>query len=206
MKLVARLNRFLHWTLIAMALCESFSVHATDQWPEVRSVQEKRIFDDVDKAALDLKIVGRDGRPLYRLECHSGLYEGDAKFNYSGVFDCRLTSLYSLEAVSTLLTDDPHQPNDWSDRGRFLAEHLRRGCIEYPDWGGTRVFRLRGMRLSIEISNVGYDDSVASASAVRSFSVSVDVKPAKNALTSLSGKPESPEPRWFYHPAENCIK
>lgn len=177
-----------------------------EHWPQVQPIKEHYNVTDEGNAGFNLLLLGKgdNHRPLYALKCHSGLYEADKDFNYSGLLDCRLVSLYSKEAVSSLLTDTAKQTSDWHDRGRFLSAHLRQGCATYPDWGGRRSFRLRGMDIVIDVSNVSRDISPGKENSIRSYTVDVTVKNDSAAVTSLSAKPSMPEPAWFYHPKDPC--
>ncbi len=191
-------------SILAIVVLGSSPVLAAEPWPQVQVVHEKYSFNDVAKAGFDLPLTGRDHRPLYLLKCHSGLYEADSEFDYSGLLDCRLVSLYSKETVSSLLTDTAKQPTDWLNRGRFLTEHLRKGCETNPDWGKQRDFRLRGMDIEIAISNVRYEKLPGKDNIVQSYSVDVTVKRDSTAKTSLSATPATPAPPWFYHPTKMC--
>ena len=48
-------------------------------------------------------------------------YAGDPDFDYSGDFECRLSSVGDHDTYSTLLTEDAHQNRDWESRGRFFS-------------------------------------------------------------------------------------
>src|SRR5271157_1884814 len=94
----------------------------TVHWPEVAPLAKTFYIDEADLAQVDLSILGTDNRPLYALKC-LGLrrFRDDLSFNWSGEFNCRLTSLYSQDYYSTLLTENPAQEADWDSRGRFFA-------------------------------------------------------------------------------------
>jgi len=124
-------------------------------WPVINPVKKTFHFIDHHEMGAKLRIVGIDGTPLYQLECYLNAYDReDRDFNYSGNFECRLTSLYSKDRYSTLLTDQIHPTRDWQSRGRFLLEEITGKCAEYPDYGRVRHFRLRGMNLTLEIKNL----------------------------------------------------
>ena len=89
-------------TVLLLITCSNSSTFAA--WPEVKEVKESYHFENVDEAGFDITISGINGQALYELKCHNADYEKDKDFNYSGAFECRLKSLYSKEAVSTLLT------------------------------------------------------------------------------------------------------
>ena len=140
--------------MVAWCICVPWScAHAlTEHWPEVVPFHSTYHFPDARRSGFDLLIYGVKSDPLYGLECHTFEYEKDPSFDYSGDFECRLKSLYSKEAYSNLLTENPGQTRDWQSRGRFLAEELRGDCADYPEFGRIRQFRLRGMKLTLTIS------------------------------------------------------
>lgn len=126
---------------------------SNSHWPKVKGFQESFHFNDVDKAELGLTIKSMADKPLYALTCHSGSFNDDSRFDYSGLITCRLHSLYSKEVVSTLLTETMKQTSDWENRGRFLVKQLLPGCAKYPNWGSKRTFHLRGMELVLSVDD-----------------------------------------------------
>jgi hypothetical protein len=126
----------------------------THSWPAIRPIEKTFHFVDHRYMVGKLQIVGQNGAPLYLLECFLNAYgHEDRDFDYSGDFECRLTSLYSKETYSTLLTEDKEQTRDWQSRGRFFVEDLVGSCAEYPEYGRIRHFRLRNMSITIEIKD-----------------------------------------------------
>jgi hypothetical protein len=136
----------------------------------------KRTFDvpDVAKSDVVLIIRSREGTPLYKLQCHSKGYTGDPDFDYSGDFECRLSSKDKQDRYSTLLTEDPNQSRDWESRGRFFASDLRNGCAVVPQFGATREFKLRAMDLTLQIT----DPMFMGDGTMKSLKLTVTVLPA----------------------------
>jgi len=163
---------------------------ARSNWPVVAPANEVFHFPDARTAEVVLWLHGADGTKLYRLECHPWLYEKDRDFNYSGDFECRLTSASSMERYSTLLTDNPTQSRDWESRGRFLVPELMGECGGYPEYGRVRTFRLRGMQLRFEIKDIKLRSSTDNATqgplALESFSFSVAVRSDPNARSPIA--------------------
>lgn len=180
---------------------------AHDVWPKAKVVSARYEVANATKPqppgkdGFVLDIDNASGKPAYTLSCHSGWFNGEPEFSYSGLLDCRLVSLYSTEAVSTLLTDTSHQTSDWHNRGRFLAKHLALGCASYPDWGATRTFLLRNMQLTLHIENVRTLPNARDPTIplIESYSVVVAVKPDPTANSSLAERSNVPEPPWFYN-------
>ena len=124
------------------------------EWPTVMAQKQHVIVSNNTTKAAAFFIFGMDGIPKYLIECHDYEYQGDTAFDYSGDFECRLTSLYSKETYSTLFTDDPNQSRDWQSRARFLLGDLFGSCASDNAYGPVRHFRLRGMQISLAMTNI----------------------------------------------------
>jgi hypothetical protein len=163
------------------------------EWPIITDVEKVFHFDSAQNAAIDLNILGRNGKKLYNLQCHNYLYEGDPDFNYSGEFECRLKSLYSNETYSTLLTENLRQSADWESRARFFSHELIGNCAVYPDYGCFRTFKLRGMVIKFQISDIIFrnkkikiNSSEVEDLELNSFTFLVNVKSDPNAKTAIA--------------------
>lgn len=183
---------------LVMSVAECTVAASHGHWPAVKGLQKSFHFNDVDKAALNLTINSVSGKPLYALTCHSGSYNDDSDFDYSGLIACKLSSLYSKETVSTLLTETMKQTSDWENRGRFLVKHLLPGCGQYPDWGSKRTFYLRGMKLVLSIDDEVFTRSPDGKDFLESYSFNVAVRSDPSAVTSIAQPTVVPEPSWFY--------
>lgn len=160
------------------------------RWPLIGSFSRTFAFGPEDSLRLSLTLRSPSGRPLYRLDCDH--YDNETPdFDYSGDFECRLLPLYRGTPYSTLLTDDPHQNRDWQSRGRFLIPELRGRCADYPEYGRVRHFRLRGMRLTLALSDITFmpdafhRNPVEPLRRLRSFSVAVQADPDATALSAI---------------------
>jgi len=149
---------------------------------------------------ISFDVTGKDGQALYRFECASPKVasQRDLKFDYSGDFQCRLWSPADPR-YSTLLTYDPNYDRDWMSRGRFFAEELEGACAKYPEFGKTRHFRLRGMSLTLAVSDVRFDRKTPTKDdprhlGLRSFHLHVAVKPDSNAKSTIAGETSAIEP------------
>ncbi len=139
--------------MLGCAIAASGQEARPRDWPKIASLRKSFTFLDLRTAEVELPISGLNGQPLYMLECHNGDYE-DPHFNYSGDFECRLTSTNpdSKEDYTTLLTYAPLQTQDWESRARFFLSELEGKCGSYPEYGRVRNFRLRGMRLTLSLA------------------------------------------------------
>jgi hypothetical protein len=151
-------------------------------FPPVAPVNTTFEVPDVKNADVSLDIKSPKGSPLYRLQCHSAGYTGDAGFDYSGDFECRLSSIGQIERYSTLLTEDHHQSRDWESRARFFADNLRGTCASIPDFGATRNFQLRGMSLTLQI----IDPLFAADGSLNGLKLKVTVRPDPGARRPIA--------------------
>jgi hypothetical protein len=158
---------------------------AAQEWPTIKPLTKTFHFSQANAAAVDFSILSTDSRPVYRIECHQMGYE-DPAFDYSGDFECRLTSLYSKEAYSTLFTDNSEQSRDWQSRARFLSEELVGPCANYPEYGRARSFRLRRMKITLGLSDIKLDQSALPRPALKAFRLRISVAPDPAATTPIA--------------------
>jgi hypothetical protein len=137
---------------------------------------------DVAKANVSLDIELLTGVPLYHLQCHSAGYTSDPDFDYSGDFECRLSLIGQPNTYSTLLTEDADQSRDWESRGRFFAADLRGACARIRGFGATRSFRLRGMSLTLRITEQKFTES----GKLTSLALTVTVRPDPGAQRPIA--------------------
>src|SRR5437870_2825952 len=145
---------------IAGVLLMSFSpVAAIASFPEVVPLDARFTFQRPEQANLKVGILitGTGGtEDGYTLECHTWRQSERntrSDFDYSGDFECRLLAVNGDNPIPTLLGHEIPMVRDWDSRGRFLAEQLVGKCGEHPDYGRTRTFKLRGMRLILTIQD-----------------------------------------------------
>lgn len=140
--------------LLLVAACASTAPVAAQvlRWPDIKGSATTFRLTDGEQPEARLIIEDTTGKPLYLLECYLNAYEReDSSFDYSGDFECRLTSLSGVDGHATLLSEAEHATRDWESRGRFLLEELAGSCGDYPDYGRVRNFSLRGMKLTLEV-------------------------------------------------------
>ncbi|MGV8074547.1 MAG: hypothetical protein AB2L11_08330 [Syntrophobacteraceae bacterium] len=183
-------------------------VHGSDnqhQWPEVSYANFNMEFSEPHETAAKIEIPGIDDKHLYLLECHLGPYE-TPEFDYSGHFECRLSSLYSPGTYSTLLTDLPNQSRDWESRGRFLIEEIMGKCAEYPEYGRLRHFRLRGMELTLEVTSLVTEpdanfELMKPRQKIKQLVLNVTVQPYPAAVSPIAERTNFIEPP-YTHPED----
>ncbi len=174
------------WACIAL-MSSAFGLAGSSRlwaqsYPPVRPVHRIFIVPDVAKANVSLDIESVRGVPLYHLQCHSAGYTGDPDFDYSGDFERRLSLIGQPNTYSTLLTEDAHQSRDWESRGRFFAADLRGACARIPEFGATRSFKLRGMDLTLRIT----DEKFTGSGRLTSLALMVTTRPDPRAQRPIA--------------------
>ena len=155
-------------------------------------------FPDGIEAKVDLTIQEVGGRKLYRLHCRPDSYEPGDPGPFTGEFDCHLHSLYSDDPYESLLIEDPLDSVEiHSSRGAFLASELEGACGKLADWGAIRTFRVRGMRIRLEISDlrIGKSHGEGISTSFDSFRFAVGVQPDPSALSAIA-EPSPYAPPW----------
>lgn len=191
-------------TLAAPSVSVAIEREIGNPWPAVKSVTRTFDFTDADNAAADLTIEGNDGRPLYKLECHPGSYSDshETAYDYSGLFDCQLRSLYSAERIDNLLTSSFIQWSEWwANRGRFLTDNLVGKCADYPEYGSVRHLRLRGMEITLAIDDVKFrqpnpGNFEANQPILQSYRFTVSVRPDPSAISAIAAAVPYTEPTY----------
>ena len=179
--------------MLTAFVCVGTGQAAEIKWPKVAPIEKTFAFSDGEAAQIKLTVTSAEGKPVYALECHTFAYESDPSFDYSGDFECRLTSSREHDVYSTLLTDAPNQSRDWQSRGRFLAEELEGACKNYPEFGATRHFRLRGMQVTLAIRDIelksnstAMKPSHLTSPRFKSFKFNVQIQPDEGAVSEIA--------------------
>ena len=163
-------------------LCIVGHCSASKSYPDVKPLQQTFDVSDLSKATVVLNISSIDGLPVYKLQCHAAGFTRDPDFDYSGDFECRLSSIGDSDGYSTLLTEDSEQSRDWESRGRFFAADLRSPCAQIPQFGATRSFELRGMDLTLQITDPVFTDQ----GKLQSLKLAVQVRPNPKARREIA--------------------
>ena len=185
-----------------MVLCLSSTCYG-QAWPNIKPISGEIVFTDVENATLVINITDVHDKPMYTLACKSGDID-DNDFNFSGLFHCRLVSLYSLEYVSSLLVETQHHAADWEGRARFMTDQVVGKCAAIPDWGAERTFLLRQMRILLGVHNVELGGNIQYYD-VKSFKFTYNITSDDNAVSCIAHKSETSEP-WWFAPGGDCIK
>jgi hypothetical protein len=168
-------------------------------WPPITPFRKVVHFEGHQRTQVE--ICGKDGAPLYVLLCYLNPSDVDSdsdKFDYSGDFECRLISLYD-NRQSTLLTENLYPTRDWQSRGRFLIAEITGKCADYPDYGRVRNFKLRGMSLTLALSDLKIiADSTNSGNKLRDYLKELNLE--INVVADSSAVSEIAEPSRYRDP------
>lgn len=166
-------------------------------WAEIKPVRATYHFPQAENAKVKKIIYSKDGKPLYTLECYAyPVIPQTGEFNYSGDFECALHFYSNRHGYSTLLTELPYADRDWESRGRFLTAQLIEPCGAYRDLGRKRTFRLRGLKLTLNLTHVLFDNQKQNLSndapALKSFDLEIAVVPDPTATSEIAATPRLP--------------
>ncbi len=138
------------------------------------------------------------GASVYKFECHNGSYEDMTFINFSGDFQCALSSFEGNRRTSwnLLASDDRNeQTSDSFNRARMASNQIWRDCGLIPEYGRVRHFRLRGMRITFEFKDLQWAPSTtALRSRLTGFTFVLDVAADANATSATAEKVETPWP------------
>lgn len=167
-------------------------------WPSVVPMVRTIRVPDARHPKVELRLRGLNGEDLYELECRNWLYELDKDFSYSGDFECRLAPLKQTTSFSTLFAEHPDTRSDWETRARFFVAELVGSCGAFVDYGRIRTFRLRGMRLVLEISDPQFvtsrENALQGPLALKSFDLIVRVSADPEAESEIAAPSAAPYP------------
>lgn len=125
-----------------------------NKWPIIKNSSISIDFSEQGPRSYNYLITDSNGVPVYLLESYLSAYDFEnPDYEYSGDFECRLTPLYEKTSGVNLLTYTQNQIRSWENRGRFLLNEMQNKKAENIGWGRRRSFRLRGMIISLEITD-----------------------------------------------------
>jgi hypothetical protein len=178
-----------------------FLLCLTATWSPIRPVTRTIHIADASQARLVLPIDGQNGRALYVLSCYGAKSQPNSSdFIYDGDFECRLIEGGAPKSqYSTLLTEDFNQSRDWESRARFFGSELVPPCGDVPEFGLERNFLLRGMRISLRLSNATFAPQQVLHSF--DFTVSVQNDASPRAQGEIAAPPEI-DRRWSQLPCK----
>lgn len=170
-------------------------------WPTVQPIARQVAVDfRSERIDVDVPIMTIDGRVAYYLACRGGSerYLDSLPVNWVGPLMCTLAEGDHPSEASLLSEDDSAA---WYSRGQFRAEHLVGACGQYPEYGTTRSFRLRGMRLTLEAKRV-----TGTAEGVHPFVLAIAVVPDPTAATARAEQPGFLDPHRRGRSCETIVR
>lgn len=189
------------WLKRALIIMSIFSLDAEPRWPAVRATHGSKTFEirsGNEDTPLLVEIPGRDGTALYKLECHNGSFDDLSFINFSGDFQCGLYSLKSgkRDSWNLLGSDDPMERKvDWN-RARMTWNQLQGECAANPEYGRTRAFRLRGMRIHFEFKDLKWKpEADPTFPRLIGFTFKYDIAPDREATTPFAERARTKWPR-----------
>jgi len=169
----------------------------TPSWPQITEVTKAIYVADAHavEAGLEFDVVGTDGQRLYAIKCHPGEY--DAR-KYSGLVQCYVLPLYSNEGTGNLLDEATSEVADQNDRTKFLDNQVIGACGNYFEFGKSRNFLLRGMRITLTVIPTEFEFPSDFAPSVKSYYLTVSLTRAPE-YTFANAMPIASfwAPEWF---------
>jgi hypothetical protein len=175
------------WPLIqATVMNERMNLPNIDNPNRLENVRGQRVVDVVVKSA--------QGVPVYKIECGTPDRSNAEIFEYSGDFQCRMIPWGSEVSRIDLFSEMPNRSHDWQSRARFFASEVLGSCGAIPEFGRIRSFRLRGMKITLAMSDIDADMS-GKVPTLNAFNFKVTVVPDPAATSSIVEVPEL-DPKW----------
>ena len=204
---------------VAVGVIGAVGLHAqVKHWPLIRPVH--KVFTVIFPATVNwdepwktpwdapfvIYVQDLHGVPVYKFECHSGTYDDDSEWDFSGAYQCVLFATKpdgSLTGSDLLAANTEDElSTDWWNRGRMRAEQLRGKCLAYPEYSTLRHFRLRGMLITFRFTDLGWGpakDQDGKPLLTR-FTFALDVVPERAAQSSRAELPPGPKPPTSCYP------
>jgi hypothetical protein len=183
---------------------------AKSDWPHIREFDREYSFEKQEDMFLQFPVFTLDGKTAYIVECGNPFAKDPRmrNFEWSGDFECRVARPgigYLPDAQ--LLIRSTQEAAEWESRGRFWWTELTPDCIAFPDWGGTRVYRFRHMRITIRITNPKIDQNQGSLHILQGLDVEIRGRfdeAANRPVAGLTNVSEPPnlDPSDFYSPRQ----
>lgn len=172
-------------------------------WPKITEITRSAEVVYVARAAengVELVINSDKGAPLYTLKCHTLDHHDPSgeSLTYTGMMQCYLFPWRRTIGEPNLLDPANRSIGDES-RGRFARGHVMPNCVRTPEWGGERHFFLRGMAITLAVTNRRYQTfkDTPDRPVLEAFTFQVKVQNQPKALSAQAQPVPTPRPDWF---------
>jgi hypothetical protein len=205
------------WFLVSLSVLFPGLADAEFRWPAVAPLSKTYAFAGLDKGTdpkVDLIIRSMTGEPLYRLLCHSGdyaggpdgQYEGEAD-DFTGVIGCHLLPLYfGSKGYGSLLAYDPLDRSVHFDRASLSPTDVMGKCVDYPEYGASRQFRLRGMEIQFRYRDIIFSQAKTKngITPIASFRFEIEIRRDPSAITAIAEPVGVERPRILQNGLRDC--
>ena len=172
-------------------------------WPQVRGADVSVKFSSqYDSFKLQIPILSDSGTKLYWLYCIGGKdkyldsFYDQFGLNYVGPLSCGISNTQNINEM-TWLSEDASPL--WHSRGQFHYPELLGSCAVYPEFGAVRNFKLRGMQITLSISDIQEVGGM-----IDSFLLTATVKNDPTALTAKAERSGYLSPRLTEDGVRDC--
>jgi hypothetical protein len=185
------------WAVLIATGAPNCVAQTRRDWPHVREFDRKYSFEKQEDMFLQFPVSALDWKTAYIVECGNPFAKDPRmrNFEWSGDFECRVARPgigYLPDAQ--LLIWSAQGTVEWESRGRFWWNELTPNCINFPDWGGTRVYRFRYMRITIRITNPKIDPYLSTLNTLQGLDVEISGRYDERANRSVAGLTRISEP------------
>ena len=165
-------------------------------WPAITETElHIGIPADGSRIGFWFPVKAADGRPLYLFSCDGGSAGYMDSISTDSIIYVPDMMCLLNEGTSkiewSLLAEGGEAP--WHTRGQFRWNDLVGDCGLYPEYGRTRHFSLRGMRITLRAS-----DLELSHGQLSHFTLDISVKNDPGASSSRSA------PSGYLYPGDDC--
>ncbi len=150
-------------------------------YPKVRPAEAGATFVAQKPGRLRLDVLGEDGKRVYGLTCTAGP-EGAGP----GQWGIRCSLRRAGERLDLL--SDAVDPYSQDNPALIRPEQLHGACARYPGWGATRVFKLRGLQLTLSLHDA--DFATAQPKRLKSVRLRVEIEPDPTATSPVARAPQ----------------
>lgn len=193
------------YMILSLFYLLSMAAKASDStaWPQVRGADVSVKFSSqYNSFRLQIPILSNSGAMLYWLYCMGGKekfldsFSDQFGLNYVAPLSCGISNTQSI-TETTWLSEDASPL--WHSRGQFHYPELLGSCAAYPEFGALRNFRLRGMVITLSISDIQKGNG-----SIDNFLLTVTVRNDPTALTAKAERPSYLAPRLTEGGVRDC--